>query len=444
MLGFGGRSSMAVDVIGARVSDLDESFDALIGSIPESLVSAPDDFVLDPALSRDPYGILFGVRARAGYVVPGDKNIFSGQLIADLFAHESEGRERYIVLGAEEMDRIALMPTVFVNERAYGSHQESLGRIPTLTDGREHTLLRGLYNQALNHTAMQARAETLVQPVAGFLIERMLAKFKRGEEVDIPRDLALPLTYKAMSTMIGVPQERFAEFVILGEKLFTAPIQPDRGEAASRQLLAFYIEEVGKRRREPRRDMITWLIQAEVEGKRFTDEEVAVHARFLLPAGIETTWRQLALMFVALLSNPREYQAVVDDPSLVPAAIEESFRYLPSGFVVPRICVQTTEVGGVSIPEGAGITELQGIVNRDERRWDNPDVFDVHRTARQHRTFHLGTHVCAGQHLARLEMQTVLNEVVAKCPTLRLACDPGELEIRGLSVRTPMRVPVAV
>ena len=259
---------MEVDVIKAQVSELDESFDALIASVPEGLVSAADDFALDPALSKDPYSVLYGVRDRGGYVVRGENNIFAGQLIADLFGHESEGRSRYIVLGAEEMDRIALNPNQFVNERAYGSMQESIGRIPTLTDGREHTLLRGLYNQALNHRAMQSRAETLVQPVTRFLIDRMAAKFKRGEQVDIPRELALPLTYKAMSTMIGVPQDRFTEFVSLGEKLFTGPIQPDRGEGASQQLLAFYLEEVAKRRREPKRDMISWLIEAEVDGER--------------------------------------------------------------------------------------------------------------------------------------------------------------------------------
>jgi len=436
---------MDVDVIKAELRELDESFESLIDSIPESLVAAPDDFVLDPELSRDPYACLLALRDRAGCVVSGDNDVFGGQPIADLFGHRAaEGRPRYIVFGAEEMDSIAMAPRQFINERAYGLHQETLGRVPTLTDGREHTQLRALYNQALNHRAMQARAESLVGPVVRFLIERMRAKFDAGLVVDIPRELALPLTYKAMSTMIGVPQDRFADFVRLGEQLFTAPIQPDQGAGAASKLLGFYLDEVKRRRRDPQRDMITWLLEAEVDGRKFTDEEVAIHARFLLPAGIETTWRQLGLMFVALLTHPDQYAAICASPELIPAAIEETFRYLPSGFVVPRIAAETATIGGVVIPAGAGLTMFQGIINRDPRRWDAPDVFDIRRPAKSHRTFHLGTHTCPGQHLARLEMQTVLMEVSRAFPGLRLACKPEELSIRGLTVRTPMRLPVAL
>lgn len=428
------------DIIKAELDALDDSFATLIDSIPASLISAPDDFVLDPDLSADPYGALCGVRDRAGYVVAGEGDSFAGVEITDLFGHRlAEGRPRYIVLGADEMDRIAMAPKEFVNERAYGLHQESLGRIPTLTDGREHTLLRGLYNQVLNHRAMASRAETLVGPITRFLVERMAARFAKGQPVDLNRDLALPLTYKAMSTMIGVPQDRFAEFVRLGEQLFTAPIQPDQGAGAAAALHEFYMEEIAIRKKQPRRDMISWLLEAEVEGEKFTDEDVAIHARFLLPAGIETTWRQLALMFVALLTHPDQYSAVCADDSLIPATIEEAFRYLPSGFVVPRIAAQTVEVGGVTIPEGAGLIEFQGIINRDPRRWDAPDRFDIRREAKPHRTFHLGTHTCAGQHLARLEMQTVLAEVTRAFPALTLDAD---LSIRGLTVRTPMALPV--
>jgi cytochrome P450 len=87
---------------------------------------------------------------------------------------------------------------------------------------------------------------------------------------------------------------------------------------------------------------------------------------------------------------------------------------------------------------------LEGIANRDPRRWENPEVFDIHRPLKTHRNFNIGVHNCAGQHLARLEMDTVLRGVIDRFPTLKLACDPADLEIRGFQVRTPMRVPVAL
>jgi cytochrome P450 len=434
-------SDSEADVVRARPRQLDDSFDNLIAAIPEGLVQAADDFVLDPEFSRDPYTPLLALRDRDGFVVEGHGGIYGDVTLPNLFGHDRE-KPHFIIMGIEELERVSMSPKAFVNSGAYGSHVDTLGRIPTLTDGAEHTALRGAYNEVLNHRAMQTRAETLIGPINEFLLDRLEGKFRRGETVDIPRDLALPLTYKAMSTMIGVPQDRFAEFVKLGETLFTAPLQPDKGVKASADLLEFYRAEAEKRKVDPQPDMLSWLLQAEAGGRRFTDVEAAEHARFLLPAGVETTWRQLALMFVALLGSPEQYRLVVEDPDLVSPAVEEVFRFLPSGFVIPRLAEQDFTVGGVEIPAGSSLIMLEGIANRDPRRWEDPNCFDVRRPFRQHRNFNIGVHACAGQHLARLELETVLRETVRRFPDLKLACSPADIEVRGLQVRTPMRVPV--
>ncbi len=431
------------DVIKARLEHLDESFDGLIAALPEGLVNALDDAFMEDWFSLDPYAKLLQVRDRLGYVVQGENGNYGGAPVPNSFAHDLS-KPHFIVMGVEEIDAISMNPRAFINEGAYGAHSKTIGRIPTLTDGKEHSDLRNAYNQALNHKAMAARAATLVAPITNYLLDRMERAFAEGREVDIPRELALPLTYKAMSTMIGVSQERFADFVRLGELLFSAPLHPEQGGKASEDLLVFYQEEVEKRKAAPQQDMITWLRGAEFRGRRFDDLEVAMHARFLLPAGVETTWRQLALMFVSMLSHPDQYERVVADPALVPAAVEETFRFSPSGFIIPRLCAQTSVVGGVEIPAGSTITLLQGIANRDPRRWDRPNVFDVTRAPLTNRIFNIGVHVCAGQHLARLEMETVLRGVIERFPNLRLACTPEELEVRGFGTRTPMRVPVTL
>ena len=430
-----------VDVVQARPRQLDDSFDNLIDAIPPGLVQAADDFTLDPAMSLDPYTPLLSLRDREGYVIRGVNGVFGGIRIPNSYAHD-QSKPHFAVTGIEEMEAISMAPKAFINSGAYGSHSDTLGQIPTLTDGKEHSALRNVYNQVLNHSAMQSRAETLITPIAGYLLDRMERKLARGEHVDIPRDLALPLTYKAMSTMIGVPQERFAEFVRLGETLFTAPLQPDKGVQASADLLEFYRAEAEKRKVDPQPDMLSWLLQAAAGGRPFTDLEAAAHARFLLPAGVETTWRQLSLMFTTLLSNEDQYALIVADPGLVEPAVEEVFRFAPSGFVVPRIAARTMTVGGVEIEEGASVLMLGGIANRDPRRWDRADDFDIRRPFFPHRNFNIGVHVCAGQHLARLELHTVLRETIRRFPKLKLACDPSQLEIRGFQVRTPMSVPV--
>jgi len=436
-------ANLEADVVQARPRQLDDSFADLIAAIPEGLVQAPDDFALDPELSRDPYTPLLELRDREGFVVEGKDGVFGGVALPNVFGHDRTN-PHFIIMGVEELERVSMSPKAFVNSGAYGSHVDTLGRIPTLTDGAEHTLLRGAYNQVLNHRAMQARADTLIGPINAYLLDRLDGKFRRGEAVDIPRDLALPLTYKAMSTMIGVPQDRFAEFVKLGETLFTAPLQPDKGVKASEDLLEFYRAEAEKRKVSPQPDMLSWLLQAEAGGRRFTDLEAAEHARFLLPAGVETTWRQLALMFVALMSNPDQYRLVVEDPDLVGPTVEEVFRFYPSGFVIPRLAEQTVTIGGVEIAAGSSLIMLEGIANRDPRRWESPDTFDVRRPFYQNRNFNIGVHACAGQHLARLELETVLRETVRRFPDLTLACPPADLEVRGFQVRTPMRVPVTL
>lgn len=431
------------DVIKARLEHLDESFDGLIAALPEGLVNAPDDPFMESWFSLDPYTKLLEVRDRLGYIVAGVNGDYGGAPVPNSFAHDLS-KPHFIVMGVAEIDAISMNPKAFINEGAYGAHSSTIGQIPTLTDGKEHSDLRNAYNQALNHKAMAARAATLVGPITDYLLDRMEHAFSEGRVVDIPRELALPLTYKAMSTMIGVSQERFAEFVRLGELLFSAPLHPEQGGKAAEDLLAFYRDEVEKRKVEPQQDMITWLRGAEFRGRRFDDLEVATHARFLLPAGVETTWRQLALMFVSMMCNPDQYAAVVAEPSLVPAAVEETLRYAPSGFIVPRLCAETTTIGGVEIPAGSTLTMLQGIANRDPRRWERPNEFDVTRPHLTNRVFNIGVHVCAGQHLARLEMETVLRGVIERFPNLRLACEPEKIEIRGFGVRTPMRVPVAL
>ena len=431
------------DVVRARPKQLDSSFNDLIEAIPPGLVQAGDDFALDPTLSRDPYTPLLALRDRAGYVIQGVGGVYDGLALPNSFGHDLS-RPHFVVTGIEELETISMSPKAFVNSGAYGSHADTLGQIPTLTDGREHTALRGVYNQVLNHRAMQARAETLIGPIAEFLLDRMERKFARGDIVDIPRDLALPLTYKAMSTMIGVPQERFAEFVRMGETLFTAPLQPDKGVQASADLLEFYRAEASKRAKDPQADMLSWLLQATAAGKPFTEVEAAAHARFLLPAGVETTWRQLSLMFVALLSHQVQYELIVSDQQLVEPAVEEVFRFVPSGFVIPRLAAQTKMIGGVEIEAGASVVMFEGIANRDPRRWENPNVFDIRRPFQQHRNFNIGVHACAGQHLARLELHTVLRETAKRFPGLRLACNPSDLEIRGFQARTPMAVPVTL
>jgi len=442
-----------LDLINPPVTGLDATFDRVIRSSPETLTRASDDIFLDPDLSRNPVVLLERLRDRLGYVVPGSGTGFGDLVIPDLFGDTRLG-PHFAIFGVDEMDQVHMDPASAVNKGAYGTLGESTGMalgqkqgtIPTVEDGAVHDELRALYDTVLNHNTMAQRSDKIIEPICNWLIDRIEWKLKHGESVCLCLDLAVPLTYKALSTMLGVPHEFLSDFVRLGDLFFSSGFQPEAGSAAANELYGFFLDEVEKRRVEPRRDLLTYFLKATLNGvPALSPEAVAITGRFVLIAGIDTTWRQLALVMAALLSHPDQFEELCLEPAkLSRKVVEEGLRYAPSGFVVPRRTTKSLVLGGVSIPAGSHITTYQGIANRDPRRWDDPDTFDIHRQFKTNRTFGVGVHSCAGQHLARLEILTCVQLIAQRLPNLRLTIEPDQLEVRGLQIRVPRTVPVGL
>ena len=439
-----------VELTNPEVTGLDESFDKIIREIPESLIQSADDHTLVPEVSKDPLRFLQDIRDHCGYIVQGKNGRYGGVCLGNTFGVDFL-KPHFAVLGIEEQDAIVNDTESFINTDAYGvqskamhsAHGEYKGSIPTMTDGEEHDELRALYDTFLNQNTMAVRSQRLIRPICEWLIERMVSRLGQGEQVCLVRDLALPLTYKTMSTMLGVSPEHLAKFVSLGERLFSPGVDFESAMKAGDELFDFFYAQAQSRLEKPQRDTLTYLVSVTKNGERaLTDSEAAIAARFILPGGIETTWRGLALIMASLLSHPEQYTDVCQDKRMIRRAVEEGFRYSPSGFVNPRLCVRDVEVAGVKIPGGAHITSFQGLTNRDPRRWEDPNTFNIHRKYLSHRTFNVGGHVCAGQHLARIKVLTCLELFVDLLPNLRLAVETDQIEYRGIAMRTPLHVPV--
>jgi cytochrome P450 len=426
-----------------QTSTLDDDFSALIESLPDSLFRAADRHRIPPELSRDPYKALVALRDREGPVVRRvDDGTFGGVSIPNMFLHD-EAKPMFVVLGYDAHMAITLDPESFANGHgAYGATADAVGRIPTLMDGAAHTRLRRLFVQVFNRPAVQKRLASVIDPILTYLGDRMEDRFASGQPVDAARDLAMPLVYRVMSEFLGLPNEHFSFFIENGEAMFNAPTDPERGMAAASRLLTFFLAEVEQRHAQPRQDVLTWMTEVEVDGERLSDDEVAELARFMLPAGIETTMRAISLMILTLLSERERWEDVVAHPELMPAAIEECSRYSPSGFVIARMTVRDAEIAGVAIPAGSGVVSFQGIINRDPARWPDPDRFDIRRARAGHLTFNAGIHTCAGIHLAKAEMSGALTLLTERFPKLRLAVDPADIQIEGLQIRNPVPVPL--
>jgi hypothetical protein len=185
------------------------------------------------------------------------------------------------------------------------------------------------------------------------------------------------------------------------------------------------------------------LVKAQKEGKEITDHEIASLLYSLLFAGHETTTTLISNCFRVLLNHPEQWQEVLDNPKLIPGAVDEVLRY--SGSIVGwrRKALKDTEIGGVAIKEGDGVLLLMGSANRDESRFDNGEEFNIHRdNAREHLSFGFGIHYCLGNMLAKLQAKICLEEVTRLVPTLELVDDSPISFRENLSFRVPTSVPV--
>jgi len=305
-------------------------------------------------------------------------------------------------------------------------------------DEPEHKLHRALVSQAFRHKALARWEEELVGQVCDELIDR----FAGAGSVDLVRSFTFPFPVQVIARILGLPREDYPKFQRWSIELISVGWDWDRGIAASRSLRDYFQGIVDQRRREPQDDLISDLVCVEIDGHQLTDEEIFAFLRLLLPAGGETTYRSSSSLLFSLLTNPDQLDAVRNDRSLMPQAIEEGIRYEPPLLFIMRAAVADVEVGGTHIPAGSAISVALGAANRDPSKFKDPDRFDIFRDAKQHISFGFGPHMCLGMHLARMETRVALNRLFDRLPNLRLDPEAEDVHVRGLMFRSPKALPV--
>lgn len=190
------------------------------------------------------------------------------------------------------------------------------------------------------------------------------------------------------------------------------------GAVLSNELLADYI---GWRQDHPGGDLVTELLHAEFEdengvNRTLTRDEILTYVTVIAGAGNETTGRLIGWIASVLARHPGQRQELADDPSLIPAAVEEVLRFEPPAPAVARYVTRDAEFHGQTVPAGSALLFLIAAANRDPRRYPDPDRFDIHRASAQQLTFGLGPHYCLGAALARLEGRVALEEILKRFP----------------------------
>jgi len=297
-------------------------------------------------------------------------------------------------------------------------------------DDPTHLLRRKLVNAGFTRKRVQDKAKS-IDALCDTLID---AVCERGS-CDFVRDLAAPLPMAVIGDMLGVAPEDRATLLAWSDDMVVAlsSVASEESLMMAANALTAYNEFMGRfveaRRREPADDLVSVLIAAEVDGQRLTDEQILAETLLILIGGDETTRHTLSGGTAELSRHPDQWQALRDDPELLPTAVEEMLRWTSPIKNMCRTLTADTEFHGTALHAGEKMLLLFESANFDETVFGDPDVFRIDRTPNNHVSFGFGTHFCLGNQLARLELTAMTRRVLARLPDLRLA-DNAELPLR--------------
>jgi len=308
-------------------------------------------------------------------------------------------------------------------------------------DEPEHKRHRALVSAAFRHKSLVEWETGVIAPI----IEDLIDTFATRGRAELVREFTFQFPVQIIAELLGVPHEDHEKFHDMAIWVVNVAANPEKGIAASQALREYLADIVEAKRSKPGNDVISLLVQEELDGERLGDEEIYSFLRLLLPAGAETTYRATGSFLFGLLTNPDQLDALRADRSLMAQAVEESIRWESPLLITSRAAAVDTVVGGVAVPAGTMVIPSIGSANHDDTRWDHADAFDLHRPVVPHISFGVGPHMCLGMHLARMEMAGAVNALLDRFPNLRL--DPEAVErddphIHGERFRSPTSLPV--
>jgi cytochrome P450 len=321
------------------------------------------------------------------------------------------------------------------------------GMLPNI-DNPRHDQLRAAVQRSFMPRSIRALTDEVRQ-----VCDQLIDKFEDQKEVDISADYAWPIPFEVFYNFLGMPEgdirDKFVRWThgIKDRKLGSTELTDFARESSHelREYLAFLLRE---RRENPRDDVLTAIVQAEIDGVPLAPEDIDFAAEAtglafaLYLGGVETTAGTMSTLFEQLALHPDQQRALHEDPTLIPRAVEESLRYRTIFQVTARTTSRPTEIDGVHIPEGKRVFLILGSANRDETVFEDAEDFNILRTPKPHLGFGEGLHGCLGNPLARLETTVALEQLVARKTVFELAGEPQRY-ITTPNAYVLDRVPVA-
>jgi cytochrome P450 len=323
-------------------------------------------------------------------------------------------------------------PTIMITDPPEGQGQ-GLGpyKMMLMMDPPEHTAFRKLIRQEFTLPAARLREER-IRALAKQIVDAVI---KKGE-CDFVGEVAGEMPSFVIAELMGLPLEDGRELYKLTETIHTAPeaLPPGAGGHAVMKMFEYATGVIAEKRARPADDLASRLLACELDGRKLEDPEFLLFFLLLVDAGGDTTRNLLSGGLLALMENPEQMAWLMADlPGRLPSAREELLRWTSPVIYMRRTARHDTEIAGQAIAEGDKVVMYFGAANRDPAAFDRPEVLDLGRTPNEHIAFGAGAHNCLGQHIARIEIDAMLSEVLTRMTGFELAAPPEWLPSNFIS-----------
>jgi cytochrome P450 len=362
--------------------------------------------------------------------------------------HEAGG---YFVLRFVDVDRLSKDPRLKATETAFpkklglerGAIFDAFDHGMLTANGETHRRRRAPFTKLF-----AARAISEMRPHIRRTIEDVIDGLYDDGEMEFVGTFAAPIPARVIADLFGLPREDIPDFTrdaYEATQILAFGLSPERIadiDKAGERLRDYLGEVLDERRRSPRNDFLSAYLAAATEAGEMSPEEILYQIFLMVAAAVDTTRTSIAAQTSLLLQHRQQWTEVCRDPSLVPAAVAEALRLEPSGSAATRFASEDIEVDGVLIPAGELVSFSTMSAMRDERVYDHPDAFNIHRidTPRLHPVFGYGAHRCIGEALARAELEESLAALTARIPQMRMDAPPAIAGHYGVRRVGDMRV----
>ncbi|HVH06648.1 MAG TPA: cytochrome P450 [Myxococcota bacterium] len=314
-----------------------------------------------------------------------------------------------------------------------GSPMIALSGLMIFMDPPRQTRYRNLVSKAFTPARIRA-LEPRIREITTRYLDRLVGR----PSFDVVAEFTAKLPMDVISSMLGIPEaDRDAVRGWSNDVLHRDagnPLPTAQGLQSMGRLMEYFNRHVEERRKRPQDDMMTALVEAELDGQRLDDNDLRNFMNLLATAGNETVTKLLATAFYWLPRFPDQRRILAEDPAACETAVEELLRFDPPSQYQGRTLTRDVELRGATMPKGAKVMIVNGASGRDERRFPDPDRLDVRRDIEFHLGFGYGRHICLGAYLARMETRIALEEFHRRWPVYETP-DDGVVRMHSSNVR---------